>query len=884
MTVPTSDNREEYTGNDATTSFDYAFKIFEDSDLQVYLQAADGTETLLFLNTNYSVSGAGDLAGGSVTYPLSGDPLASDEKLIILRVLDVVQETDLRNQGAYYPQVVEDEFDRSRMIDQQQQEEINRALKRPAAEDGYDADGRQIKNGAAGTDGSDFVIKSQVDNRFLNDVITKTSGNWNGKGLRLLSIQTSDTPQSDEAVNRQHMEAYFNSVVLGGGPYANLRSELNSFDPGKGSDLVAHTGTSDTVTEALDTRTIFVGSVAELESLPSPTDGQEVLALGTPFIWSESESKWKANGPINVKLFGASGDGVTDDGSAVRSAIESLSEGETLYFPPGTYTTTHPDTSIKANWIILQESGCKIVGKPGTVFLENFAIAIEGSFETPINVGAAGFTSGDNELNTASTHGFVGGDVIQALSQINSYSTDAGNFQLGSENPTTLFLAERRFSEIHRVQEVLTSTTFTIDDTVLYADYADNISGLNDPMTGVASAQIRKINPVFDTVIYGITFVNETTSSFDGFFAQGAYGLRFEKCGFVATDLPGTHVRTQHCYDVQFVDCSERRSPSGASGSAWNSFILGAGTQNSFFRSCNFKGGQQTIDWTPFSDSTSPFYLSEDLDGATTQVMGAYNCVFEDIVDAATSHPGTYICDFHDNKCINVNTGFRGRSRKMSIQNNMIKCNSVGIALSAFYEDTLISGNNITQAIVSAQGGLPGAGWLGINIVPMSSETMNNNDLDNVVIVANSFLSISFQSSDMGIQFRHVGNGTPPNGSFTKFTDTIKTNLSKYVISNNVFYRCGVKVNQFINGVSCIQNQFDQCAVLAAFFESAADSARHRIGGNYFDGTHPTNTIITRAPSTLTYGYNTTHRVSGNNYAIAVANNSLADSATFNTD
>jgi hypothetical protein len=36
---------------------------------------------------------------------------------------------------------------------------------------------------------------------------------------------------------------------------------------GNGSDLVAHTGTSDTVTEALDKRTIYVGSVAELEAL-----------------------------------------------------------------------------------------------------------------------------------------------------------------------------------------------------------------------------------------------------------------------------------------------------------------------------------------------------------------------------------------------------------------------------------------------------------------------------------------------------------------------------------------------------------------------------------------------------------------------------------------
>lgn len=59
-------------------------------------------------------------------------------------------------------------------------------------------------------------------------------------------------------------------------------------------------------------------------------------------------------GFANVKAYGATGDGSTDDLTAIRSAVAALSSGGTLYFPPGTYMVT--------GHIAIPYSGVTVVG------------------------------------------------------------------------------------------------------------------------------------------------------------------------------------------------------------------------------------------------------------------------------------------------------------------------------------------------------------------------------------------------------------------------------------------------------------------------------------------------------------------------------------------
>jgi hypothetical protein len=59
--------------------------------------------------------------------------------------------------------------------------------------------------------------------------------------------------------------------------------------------------------------------------------------------------------PINVKDWGATGDGTTDDHAAIAVAIALMTNNSALYFPPGKYRTT-------ASWTLSSLSNIKIFG------------------------------------------------------------------------------------------------------------------------------------------------------------------------------------------------------------------------------------------------------------------------------------------------------------------------------------------------------------------------------------------------------------------------------------------------------------------------------------------------------------------------------------------
>lgn len=135
MTISSTTNRNDYTGTSSLDVYAYTFRILAQSDLLVTVRNTSDVETTLTINTDYTVSGVGSSGGGNVTLVngsqawLTAGNLTTGYVLTIRRVRPLTQSTDIRNQGTFYPEGHEDAFDHLVMIDQQQQDEIDRSVK-----------------------------------------------------------------------------------------------------------------------------------------------------------------------------------------------------------------------------------------------------------------------------------------------------------------------------------------------------------------------------------------------------------------------------------------------------------------------------------------------------------------------------------------------------------------------------------------------------------------------------------------------------------------------------------------------------------------------------------------------------------------------------------
>ena len=128
MTVSTTIIKNSHNGNGSTTNFAYQFKILQDSDLTVIIRSSTGTETVKSLSTHYTVAGAGDASGGSITFT-SGNTPASGETVVIRRNVPQTQAIDYIANDPFPAETHEEGLDRTTMIAQQVSEEADRSIK-----------------------------------------------------------------------------------------------------------------------------------------------------------------------------------------------------------------------------------------------------------------------------------------------------------------------------------------------------------------------------------------------------------------------------------------------------------------------------------------------------------------------------------------------------------------------------------------------------------------------------------------------------------------------------------------------------------------------------------------------------------------------------------
>ncbi|APM26766.1 TPA: phage tail fiber protein [Klebsiella pneumoniae] len=168
MTVSTQVSRNEYTGNGATTQYDFTFRILDKSHLLV--QTLDNSESIvtLTLGTDYTVTGVNRYNGGKVVLTSA---LPAGYKISIERSTPVTQEASIRNQGGFFPEIHEDAFDKLTMLVQQAYGWWSGlSLRKPSwLANYYDALNNRIRNLRDPSQAQDAATKNYVDGQIVDN-------------------------------------------------------------------------------------------------------------------------------------------------------------------------------------------------------------------------------------------------------------------------------------------------------------------------------------------------------------------------------------------------------------------------------------------------------------------------------------------------------------------------------------------------------------------------------------------------------------------------------------------------------------------------------------------------------------------------------------------
>lgn len=124
MTLYSDQRKIIYQGNGATTTFDVPFYFINNADIQVSVSNGQ-TVTDLVLNTDYTLSGAENENGGTVTTTV---PVASGSEIAILRQVSYKQEMDIPENDRFPSKNMERALDRLTMQTQQLAEQVDRSV------------------------------------------------------------------------------------------------------------------------------------------------------------------------------------------------------------------------------------------------------------------------------------------------------------------------------------------------------------------------------------------------------------------------------------------------------------------------------------------------------------------------------------------------------------------------------------------------------------------------------------------------------------------------------------------------------------------------------------------------------------------------------------
>lgn len=437
MTISATTTRWDYIGDGSTTSFTYNNRIFEDTDLEVYVDGA-----LQTLDTNYSVTGVDSASGGEVQFTSAP---ANNAEIVILRNVTNTQGTNYPSGGPFPAKTVETDLDRRTVVDQEQDETLGRALKIPKSDQGSPTTELPDKATRADTfvkfdENGDVTTAAVADMPTAENIKTLYESNADtnefsdAEQTKLAGIESGATADQTDAEIRAAVEAATDSNVFTDADH----TKLDGVESGATADQ------TDAEIETAYNNQVSVVSQAEAEAGVATTVRrwtaqrvkQAIAALGFVGPASSTDNAW-------VRFDGTGGktgqNGAwTEDDSGNATAGGSLNMGDSEIIRPKIKDYGETVNAIGAigggTQAIDLESGNVVTATVDTsettfTFSNPPATGIAGSFTLILTNGGSQTVNWPASVDwaggTAPTLTAAGVDVLTFL------TTDAGTTWLG---------------------------------------------------------------------------------------------------------------------------------------------------------------------------------------------------------------------------------------------------------------------------------------------------------------------------------------------------------------------------------------------------------------------------------------------------------------------
>lgn len=310
MTVQNTNRKDVYTTNGTTIYWPYTFKIFttDGSDLRLYETNISTGET-----SEITANLTKEIENSRIKYPTSGEPRPTGYKITVARVTERTQGTTLSTQS-FDPKNMEKGLDKLTAIVQELDETVNRA----AISD---------------------ISNQNATYEFPAPVPEKVIG-WNSDGTAFINYDNPAAAYIAAQNAAAAAEVSKNNAAI---------SEANAAAAAAEAIVFSKPWRASTAYTAGSMCNVSSYSYIMLECTAITGDGKTgtVEPTITEGIITDNHVTWlvhdlRAN-VINVKWFGAKGDGTTNDTTAIQAAHDySVSCGSTLgfpkvVFPAGTY-------------------------------------------------------------------------------------------------------------------------------------------------------------------------------------------------------------------------------------------------------------------------------------------------------------------------------------------------------------------------------------------------------------------------------------------------------------------------------------------------------------------------------------------------------------------